>query len=127
MEKLEKQIVSLMETLEISREEAKELVAFDNEEFELEEVQELTKKAKEVAPPVKRGRQPKADKEKTKRTKKENSAKVEIIKALEKAVLEELGISSEMVEVTNREKTIIFQAFGETFEIDLKQKRKPKA
>ena len=48
MNKKEQQIIDMMKALDISREEAEELVAFDNEEFELEEVNEMTEKAKKA-------------------------------------------------------------------------------
>ena len=56
MNKKEQQIIDMMKALDISREEAEELVAFDNEEFELEEVNEMTEKAKKADKGTKRGR-----------------------------------------------------------------------
>ncbi len=131
--KKEQQILDMMKTLEISREEAEELVAFDNEEFELEEVQEMTEKAKKIEAPVKRGRKPKTETAKTgmagvtnqKRAKKENPTKSAIIAKLFQAIQELEGV--EKAENPNPEKTIMFELGGNTFEIDLKQKRKPKA
>lgn len=129
--KKEKQILDMMATLEISREEAEELVAFDNEEFELEEVQEMTEKAKSIEAPVKRGRKPKTEKTgmagvtTQKRAKKENPTKATIIAKLFQAIQELEGV--EKAENPNPEKTIMFELGGNTFEIDLKQKRKPKA
>ena len=54
MNKKEQQIIDMMKALDISREEAEELVAFDNEEFELEEVNEMTEKAKKADKGTKR-------------------------------------------------------------------------
>lgn len=130
--KKEKQIEDMMLALGVSREEATELVEFDNEEFELEEVQEMEKKAKGIIK-ADRAKAPKKESEKTgmlgvqnqKRAKKENPTKQEIIKALEKA-LQDLEIAVD-VDVKNVEKTIMFKVGENTFEIDLKQKRKPKA
>ena len=56
MNKKEQQIIDMMKALDISREEAEELVAFDNEEFELEEVNEMTEKAKKADKGTKRGK-----------------------------------------------------------------------
>ena len=130
--KKEKQIEDMMLALGVSREEATELVEFDNEEFELEEVQEMEKKAKGIIK-ADRAKAPKKENEKTgmlgvqnqKRAKKENPTKQEIIKALEKA-LQDLEIAVD-VDVKNVEKTIMFKVGENTFEIDLKQKRQPKA
>lgn len=128
---MENKILNLMKTLEITREEALEIIAFDNEEFELEEVQEMTEKAKKVATPTKRGRKPKAESQKTgmagvqnqTRAKKENPTKAKIIQIIGNALKAE-GME---IDVKNAEKTILFELDGNTFEIDLKQKRKPKA
>ena len=128
MSKKEQQIIDMMKALDISREEAEELVAFDNEEFELEEVNEMTEKAKKVDKGTKRGR-PTGTKmagvTTQTRKKKENPTKARIIEQLFKAIQELDGV--ENAENPNKEKTILFELDGNTFEIDLKQKRKPKA
>lgn len=125
MSKKEQQIVEMMKALEISREEAEELVAFDNEEFELEEVKEMTEKAKKADKGTKRGR-PTGTKmagvTQQTRKKKENPTKARIIEIIEKALQAE-GIAPS---VPNKEKTILFELDGHNFEIDLKQKRVPK-
>lgn len=120
-----------METLEVSREEAIEIIAFDNEEFELDEVNEMATKAKEFQKTeVKKGRKPRAKGEGVagvttqKRAKKENPTKASIIEKLYQAIQELEGVAN--AECTNKEKTIMFELDGNTFEIDLKQKRKPK-
>lgn len=129
---MENRIKNLMETLEVSREEALEIIAFDNEEFEMEEVQEMTEKAKKVQKTeVKRGRKPKAESTQMagvtqqKRAKKENPTKQNIIAQLFQAIQELENVQN--AECPNKEKTIMFELDGNTFEIDLKQKRKPKA
>lgn len=128
MNKKEQQIIDMMKALDISREEAEELVAFDNEEFELEEVNEMTEKAKKVDKGTKRGR-PTGTKmagvTTQTRKKKENPTKARIIEQLFKAIQELDGV--ENAENPNKEKTILFELDGNKFEIDLKQKRKPKA
>ena len=128
MNKKEQQIIDMMKALDISREEAEELVAFDNEQFELEEVNEMTEKAKKVDKGTKRGR-PTGTKmagvTTQTRKKKENPTKARIIEQLFKAIQELDGV--ENAENPNKEKTILFELDGNTFEIDLKQKRKPKA
>lgn len=128
MDKKEQQITKLMESLDISREEAIEMIAFDNEEFEIEEVQEMTEKAKEVVKTeVKRGRKPgtkMAGVTQQKRAKKENPTKATIIAALYETIKALQGVTN--AENPNKEKTITFELDGNTYEIDLKQKRKPK-
>lgn len=125
----EDKIKSLMDNLDLTREEAIELLEYDSDNLESEEANELTQKAKSVEPPVKRGRKPRAKGEGTsgvtqlKRTKKENPTKLRIMLILANALQE----NDLKFEVTNAEKTIIIELDGNTFEIDLKQKRQPKA
>lgn len=129
---MENKIEKLMRTLDITMEEAVELMAFDNDEIENEEVEKLTKSAKSVEPPVKRGRKPKSEVEKTgmvgvttqKRKKKENPTKKEIISTI-KTAIENLPNATE-IDIKNPEKTIFFKMGEDMFEIDLKMKRKPK-
>lgn len=129
---MEKKIQDLMLKLDLTREEAVELLEFDGGNVENEEVEMLSAKAKKVETPVKRGRKPKADVEKTgmvgvtqqTRKKKENPTKKSIIDALSKAVAELEDVSE--IDIKNPEKTIFFKIGEETFEIDLKMKRKPK-
>lgn len=129
---MENKIEKLMRTLDITMEEAVELMAFDNDEIGNEEVEKLTKSAKSVEPPVKRGRKPKSEVEKTgmvgvttqKRKKKENPTKKEIISTI-KTAIENLPNATE-IDIKNPEKTIFFKMGEDMFEIDLKMKRKPK-
>lgn len=126
------EVRKLMETLDITQQEAIELLEFDKGDVENEEVEQLTEKAKKVETPVKRGRKPKTDVEKTgmagvtqqTRKKKENPTKKSIIAALSKVVAELEDVSE--IDIKNPEKTIYFKIGEETFEIDLKMKRKPK-
>lgn len=131
MSKKDLQIQKLMESLGITKEEALEIIAFDNEEIELEEVNEITEKAKGLAKTdVKRGRKPGTKTgmlgvQNQTRKKKENPTKATIIDTLFKAIQELEGVTN--ATNPNKEKTILFELDGNTFEIDLKQKRKPKA
>ena len=47
MDKKEQQLTKMMEALDCTREEALELLSFDDGDIENEEVEEMTKKAKE--------------------------------------------------------------------------------
>lgn len=118
----EKTIQSYMKSLEISREEAEQLWEDDQEDYIGEEGEEMTEKAKPVMRTIH-----KAETDKTKRKpnapreRKPNKAKREIIQKLF-ALAQELGTA----EITNPEKYIKFNMGGETYEINLIQKRKPK-
>lgn len=128
MSKKEKVISDLMESLGISKEEATELAEYDNEEFELEEVQEMAEKAKGIIKADRKVQKTRKKGEGTdgvttqKREKKINENKVRIIQTLEKALIEE-GLNPI---VKNNEKTILLEIGGKKYEIDLKEKREPK-
>ena len=79
----ENQVLKLMETLEISREEALELMSFDTGKEENEEVQKIEEKTKaEEKPKKKKGSS--LDKVKMQKAKKkEDKTKENILKALE--------------------------------------------
>lgn len=79
----EKEIKDLMETLELTREEALELLSFDKGETESEEVEKIEKKVKtETEKPKKKGSS--LDKVKLQKAKKkEDKTKDEILKAIE--------------------------------------------
>lgn len=66
------------------------------------------------------------DNEKGKRSKKENIVKSTIIAELGKFLEENPALNCKNVEITNKEKLILFKIGENTFELDLKQKRKPK-
>lgn len=57
---------------------------------------------------------------------KPNAAKGAIIAGLETFLSKDPGFSVDSIEVTNKERQIIFTSGGETFELTLVQKRKPK-
>lgn len=124
----EEKVKKLMETLDITEQEALELISFDDEEYELQEVNEMKEKAKQIQDKgIKRGRKvgtKMAGVTQQTRKKKDNPTKLNIISTLFKAIQELEGVSN--ATNPNAEKTILFELDGNTFEIDLKQKRKPK-
>lgn len=61
------------------------------------------------------------------KTRKENPTKQTIIAELAEFLTKNTEIGCENVEITNKEKLILFKIGDNTFEIDLKQKRKPKS
>lgn len=120
----EQQIQNYMKSLEISYEEACQLWEDDQEDFIGEEAEEMTQKAKDVMRTIHGAETDKAKRKKNEpRERKENLSKRKIIQKLFE-VAQELG---EGAEITNIEKYITFQMDGETFEINLIQKRKKKA
>ena len=125
---MEKQIEKLMKTLDITREEAIELI---NEDKEIDrksfsqiddDLTEEQKQAKKKYTNVKRGVN--AYGKKTERVIKPDENKRMIINTIAKA-LEGSGFALN-VNITNPQKYISFSIESEDFEIDLKRKRKKK-
>lgn len=125
---MEEQILKMMKTLDISREEAIELINEDKEIDRKKDSQvddDLSaeqKKAKKQYTNVKRGVN--AYGKKTERVIKPDENKRMIINIIAKA-LEESGFALN-VNITNPQKYISFSIESEDFEIDLKRKRKKK-
>lgn len=125
---MEKQIEKLMKTLDITRDEAIELINEDKEIDRKKDSQvddDLSaeqKKAKKKYTNVKRGVN--AYGKKTERVLKPDENKRLIISTIAKA-LEEGGYAVN-VNITNPQKYISFSIESEDFEIDLKRKRKKK-
>ena len=125
---MEKQIEKLMKTLDITRDEAIELI---NEDKEIDrksfsqiddDLTEEQKQAKKKYTNVKRGVN--AYGKKTERVLKPDENKRMIINAIAQA-LEKCG-NIQNVNITNPQKYISFSIESEDFEIDLKRKRKKK-
>ena len=125
---MEEQILKMMKTLDITREEAIDLINEDREIDRKKDSQvddDLSaeqKKAKKKYTNVKRGVN--AYGKKTERVIKPDENKRLIINIIAKA-LEESGIAVN-VNITNPQKYISFSIESEDFEIDLKRKRKKK-
>lgn len=119
----ENEIQKLMTNLEITREEAMEMIDFDNDEFELEEVDEMTAKAKEINRAERMKENASKPRKKVERERKVNNEKAELVEMLLGA-LELFGI--ENAEVTKVEKLVEFSYKGKNFKFDLVQKREPK-
>ena len=125
---MEEQILKLMKSLDLTREEAIELI---NEDKEIDhksmkdiddDLSESQKKNKKQYTTVKRGVN--AYGKKTERELKPDENKRKIIDIIAKA-LEESGYA-ENVNITNVQKYISFSIGSENFEIDLKRKRNKK-
>lgn len=115
--------------LKLTPEEEAELLAYDKavekgEKTEFDATPEQLKVEREMARTGTR-KAPTAYKF-TKRERKPNATKGGIIAELEQFFGENSQFSVENLQITNKERQISFQIGGETFELTLVQKRKPK-
>ena len=126
---MEEKILKLMKSLDITREEALELMEEDREVDRMtkmsdidNDISEEQKKAKKKYSNVKKGVN--AYGKTTTRELKPDENKRLIIQTIAKALMECAEVSN--LEVTNIQKYIAFSIGSEDFEIDLKRKRKKK-
>lgn len=123
----ETQIERIMRTLNVTAEEAKQILAEDRAidrgermDFDLDpEAEKLAKKMANVGT-RKTSDQP------TERKRKENPTKASIIAELAKFLAESSENACENVEITNKERQIAFKIGENCYELTLVQKRKPK-
>lgn len=127
---MDKKIQNLMRSLKISEAEARELIAYDNKvdkakakeklEFDLSAEQEKeTRKWRQAE------RKPTVY-DFSKRERKPNILKGEIIQALFNFLNENFDLGIENCVISNKERMICFESGGEKFDLTLIQKRKPK-
>lgn len=123
----EKRITELMNALDISREEAIEVLQ-DDEDIDHDKPKDfdLSKEQLKVVAEQNRKVSHKKAEDKTKRERKPNEAKREIISAIFEFLTEKTELSVKNVEISNAEKMILFSMGDEKFSLDLVQKRKPK-
>ena len=119
----EDEIEKLMDSLDISKDEAVQTWLFDNDYIENEEEAKLTKKAKDnrIMATI---HEAKSDKPRAKRVveKKEDIVKEDIIKR----TAEMLAAIAENVKITNVSKILEFDLNGDHFKFDLVRQRKTK-
>ena len=119
----EDEIEKLMDSLDISEDEAVQTWLFDNDYIENEEEAKLTKKAKDnrIMATI---HEAKSDKPRAKRVveKKEDIVKEDIIKR----TAEMLAAIAENVKITNVSKILEFDLNGDHFKFDLVRQRKTK-
>lgn len=119
----EDEIEKLMDSLDISEDEAVQTWLFDNDYIENEEEAKLTKKAKDnrIMATI---HEAKSDKPRAKRVveKKEDVVKEDIIKR----TAEMLAVIAENVKITNVSKILEFDLNGDHFKFDLVRQRKTK-
>ena len=124
---MKKQIAKLMKNLDLTREEAMEVIEADKQIDKGAKLFELSKEQEKASKQARSTgtKQPTAYKF-TKRERKENTTKAEIIAELAKFLKENSENACEMVEITNKERQIAFKIGENAFELTLVQKRKPK-
>lgn len=120
----ETQVERIMKHLNCSKEEALDIIACDKaidrgERMEFDLPIELEKEAKKMSNVGSR----KTDGKKVERKRKENPTKSTLITEISQFLTEN---GYENVQITNKERQIAFGSNGETFELTLVQKRKPK-
>lgn len=113
-------IVNYMQKLELTQDEAIELWLTDNDYMDNEEVDRLSKQAKDNKVNI---RAESGERKKREVTKKENPTKEGIIKEVA-AMLENIGAVN--IKITNISKLVEFEMDGNNFKLDLIQKRQPK-
>ena len=124
-----KEIDKMMDTLDISLEEACETYLFDHDIVENEEVEEMTKKATKnrITSTIHGAKGEK--KERKPREKKENALKKQIISGIHDYFLDEIGHifdKNTTISVRNDEKYIDLEVNGHSFTINLVEHRKKK-
>ena len=113
-------IVNYMQKLELTQDEAIELWLTDNDYMDNEEVDRLSKQAKDNKVNI---RAESGERKKREVAKKENPTKEGIIKEVA-AMLENIGAVN--IKITNVSKLVEFEMDGNNFKLDLVQKRQPK-
>ena len=113
-------IVNYMQKLELTQDEAIELWLTDNDYVDNEEVDRLSKQAKDNKTNL---RADTGERKKREVTKKENPTKEGIIKEVA-AMLGNIGAVN--IKITNISKLVEFEMDGNNFKLDLVQKRQPK-
>ena len=123
----EKRITELMNALDISREEAIEVLQ-DDEDIDHDKPKDFdlsTEQLKVVAEQNRKVSHKKSESKKP-RERKPNEQKRAIIEALFEFLSEKTDLNLENVTVSNAEKMILFDFGDEKYSLDLVQKRKPK-
>ena len=113
-------IVNYMQKLELTQDEAIELWLTDNDYLDNEEVDRLSKQAKDNKVNI---RAETGERKKREAVKKENPTKEGIIQEMA-AALEKIGAVN--IKITNISKLIEFEKDGNAYKLDLVQKRQPK-
>lgn len=123
----EKRIASIMKTLDLTREEALEMLNDDAKVDKGADLHPLSKEQEEVAKKMRKAdRKPTVYNWQKKRERKPNELKREIIDDLFTFLLENWPETAENANISNVERQIDFELGGENFSITLIQHRKAK-
>lgn len=112
----EKQILSYMKSLKISREEAEQLWEDDQADYIGEEGEEMTKKAKEI----KRYEKSNETKERKPKERKVDTEKLDLLNSIEKGLKEHRGVSA----TYENEVKLHFEYNGHKYSVTLTKHRK---
>lgn len=120
-------VAFFMEKLQLSKEEAEQLFDYDKAVDHDERTEyDLTAEQQKVVSKMTRADRKPTTYQFKRRERKPNATKAGIIAALATFLDETDEFSAENIEITNKERQIKFESAGETFELTLIQKRKPK-
>ena len=123
----EKEIARVMNSLDVSREEAIEILKDDDAIDHGENLFELSAEQKAVEKSMKQtGTRKRTAYDFKPRKRKENPTKAQIIEELSHFLANSIGIATENVAITNKERQIAFECAGNKYELTLVQKRPPK-
>ena len=125
----EENILKMMRCLDISREEAIQLIEDDKKVDRMKDSEVNADLTKEQQQDVKKARQAErapTTYKFTPRERKPNATKGGLIAELHQFLTENSNFATENVEITNKERQIAFKIGEDCFELTLVQKRKPK-
>lgn len=126
----ETEVERMIRLLKCSKEEAENVIASDKAIDKGEKLFELTDEQKATAKKMTKAGTRESKKpfipDLKPRERKKNATKGSLIAEIAKFLTENSELSVENLEILNAEKLISFKIGEETYELDLKQKRKPK-
>ena len=124
---MDNQVLKLMNTLDISEQEAKEVLAYDRAIDQGKPTPyDFTPEQEKSTRKFRQAERKRTAYNFTKRERKPNATKGGLIAEFYEFLTEKSGFSTENVEITNKERQIAFQIGEDKFELTLVQKRRPK-
>jgi hypothetical protein len=124
---MDNQVLKLMNTLDISEQEAKEVLAYDRAIDQGKPTPyDFTPEQEKSTRKFRQAERKRTAYNFTKRERKPNATKGGLIQEFYEFLTEKSGFSTENVEITNKERQIAFQIGEDKFELTLVQKRRPK-
>lgn len=124
---MDNQVLKLMNTLDISEQEAKEVLAYDRAIDQGKPTPyDFTPEQEKNTRKFRQAERKRTAYNFTKRERKPNATKGGLIAEFYEFLTEKSGFSTENVEILNKERQIGFQIGVDKFELTLVQKRRPK-